>query len=137
MQDFVARYKLARRNHPEVIQVEVKTYLTSNNCDSTPIANMGNLLSYIKHSIPYLLNDDIFNKEYIFDYDIYENDASQLENKILSFQLFIKQKEIHPIEKNEHVYKLIHNLCEKITTCMQTNEIQLSKNKRRRKTKLR
>lgn len=130
---FLIEYGSIDRKNPEVIFLNYKTYLTSccKNEEFRTIIN--DILKKLKQTVKEIVYKSKFNKNYIFDYDILQDIQPVFKNKILTFELFLKQPKDNilkiPKLKND-IEDLSRAFISVITQYMHSNNIALSKVKK-------
>lgn len=107
-----------------------KTYVTSNNTKNI-LKNISEDLSYFKRNLSKGLKQSKFSNDYIFTYDFPKNVEAGVNNKILNFEFYIKDKNL--LEQNQVINDLtliLDPLLEDLNSRLKTHNVTISEVKR-------
>ena len=88
--NFIIQFGVVDRLNPEIVFVKCKTYLSSDVIDDHNY-NIKIIFNKIKKRLQDAIRDSFFDNEFIFDYDVTQDLITSFKNKILTFDIFIKQ----------------------------------------------
>lgn len=128
--NFTIEYGTVNKKNPEIIYINYKTYISSvkENNEYNKIIN--DIFRYFKRKVTTEIIKSRFDKDFIFDYDILQDIKPQFKNKILTFELFLKQpnNDIKKISMLKgYISELSNKLIENLSNTLEKNNIKLSK----------
>lgn len=91
--DFTIEYGTVDRCMPNYIYVSCKTYLHLIENDEEYNYEMKDILKEFRRKVKNIIKKSQFEDDFILSYDFANDIVTEFKNKILTFDLFIKQKE--------------------------------------------
>lgn len=88
--NFEIQFGAIDRLNPEIVFIKCKTYLSSN-IDDDHYYNVKNIFKKVKKKLQNDIRRSFFDNDFIFNYDITQDLNAAFQNKILTFDVFIKQ----------------------------------------------
>lgn len=123
-------YGAVDRKKPEIIYVNYKTYLSSNKENDGYNSIMTCVLRSLKRHVSTYVSNSRFEKNFIFDYDILQGIQSNFKNKILTFELYLKQPkdDIKPLRAlQQEIGSMSESFLANLSENLKKNNIELSK----------
>lgn len=132
---FSVEYGTINRLKPDVIFISFKTYMAAHSDDDLQDV-IEDVLSKSRSKISLILRGSVFDKKFIFDYVLAQDLGASFKNKILTFDLFVKQSDteniLPPNKLHNEILAISNDFAEYINKSLNANGINLSKTKQKR-----
>ena len=118
--DFNIKYSNTVKGNKPVWKITGKTFISSIEETETAKDDVRNIMSELKQKITRTISTTPFDSNFIFDYDFIKYVDTSFKNKMVSFDLFLKQKEKGDV-KEELMNLLDEPINELTSKFMKTN----------------
>lgn len=128
--DFILEYGVANKEMQQVVCLMGKIYLSCSDKNECYDDIINNIMKFFKRELGIEIRKSAFSNNFIFDYDFFKNIREPFKNKILTFEVYIKQEKDNIkniIDIKNDIDVLLKHPLEKLKTNFAHNNISLSK----------
>lgn len=125
-------YGVTNREQPEILYISCKTYLNLIKKDMDYCDEVDSVFKQLKRVTKDIIKNSQFEDKFIFTYDFSNDIQTGFKNKVLTFDLFIKQKDdniIKPKELSNDIFNLVSSIKQPLQKLLHENNIEFSKTK--------
>lgn len=129
--NLLVEYGVINRNQPEVLFISCKTYITSQTKRDLN-ETLNTILLKARKVLKQTIINLNFEEDFIFDYTITQGLEQGFKNKIILFDIFVKQKNnniISPLKLKKHIKDISETLGNYLNDKCNIHKCSLSKTK--------